>query len=372
MKLAFCFIIACFAGFIACAPLSALEGTLSTGEDVALEETQDTSDKAVSDEASDKPCVELLDYSGNVKVCQGSGTFGSPETGMVLEAGDRIKTGDSSYAELSFDAEDKNVVRIESNSDLALVMGENEKLELMNGEVYCILDNLPRNSSFEVRTPTAVAGVRGTDWRVEADAENTVVEAFTNDAYVKSIGSDGAVSKEKTVIAKGFMTNVKRFAPPAQLQAISEERIGKFRDMKINVANRAQEIRKIRKPPARMLRRGGFGSERSGGQSSGNTGVRPGLRQNEKGGFESQYKNMKEVELIKNAEGQKGAASQGLDTGKKQPKGLGLGKGIKKEMQPSVEGTTGKGALSSNNKQGAVKSKQGVKKVLRPAPRVGR
>lgn len=204
--------------------------------------------------ADEKPCAELLEISGPVEVSTAKGPFAPAKAGMVLNPGDRIKTGRDATAVVSFDAEDKNISRIGAGSDVVIILGTTEKLELVNGDVFSALENLPKGSTFEIRTSTAVAGVRGTDWRVSADAETTDVEAFDNRVYVANIERDGSVSRTTTVLYPGFKSRVLKFKEPTRMERIPAETVKRWEGVKRDVIKQAKEIRTFRKPPERMLR----------------------------------------------------------------------------------------------------------------------
>lgn len=202
----------------------------------------------------DAPCVEILTMSGQVEVSRKAQDFVLAEEGAILEAGDSIRTKESSSVEISFDPDDKNISKIGEKSLVLLLLKDAEKLELMDGDIFSTLNDLPKGSSFEIRTPSALAGVRGTDWRVQATSDTTVVETLNNNAFVRNINRDGSLSSQETIIPAGFANDVKKFEAPRAVRRMSGEQMKKMDTMKADVVNRAVETRKFRKPPARMMR----------------------------------------------------------------------------------------------------------------------
>ena len=198
------------------------------------------------------PCVEVLSISGAVEVCRTSETeYKKAIDDMLLQSGDKIKTSQDSYIELAFDENDSNVVRIEENTSAVLLLKEGEKIDLLEGRVFAIVSNLPSGSSFEIRTPTAISGVRGTDWVTEVKENDTTVEAIEGSPYVSGIGADGKPMAEQTLVLPGYTTRVKRFQRPSALVRIPEERYLKWKATRIKVRERAQEVFKRR----RLLRK---------------------------------------------------------------------------------------------------------------------
>ena len=95
------------------------------------------------------------------------------QPGMALMQQHRLKTGDDSAADVQIG---ESVVRVKENSELILatlykseLTGlEKNTLELTIGKVLVKPKKLLKGESFQVKTPTAVAGVRGTQFVVEA------------------------------------------------------------------------------------------------------------------------------------------------------------------------------------------------------------
>jgi ferric-dicitrate binding protein FerR (iron transport regulator) len=161
--------------------------------------------------------VEVMTASGTVEVqLEGTEDYTAAEEGMTLDAGDKIKTGSGGSAELSFNEANTNVVRLNENTDASITLSGDEKMEVFEGEVFSSVSDLPSGSAFEIRTPTAVSGARGTDWVTKVSDDGTDVEAVDSVPYVKHFESSGVKSSQITLIQPGQMTTVKRFQPPMQ------------------------------------------------------------------------------------------------------------------------------------------------------------
>jgi hypothetical protein len=172
------------------------------------------------------------------------------EEGMLLSSGDTIKTGAGSYAELAFDDEDKNVVRVEEGSTSVVLLKEDQKIELLEGEVFSVIRGLPPGRSFEVVTPTAVAGARGTEWVTRYANEATEVEAYDDEPFVKMIDAKGNMGEE-TRVKPGFATHVARFRPPTAPVQIPAARQQRWQNMRQAVQQRVQDVRERRGRPDR-------------------------------------------------------------------------------------------------------------------------
>jgi hypothetical protein len=93
------------------------------------------------------------------------------EIGMSLTQEDIIRTLDNSRVDVSFGT--KGGIRLEPNSQLSLAgyTKNSTLLDLAVGKVLVTSEKLAKNSSFEVKTPTTVASITGTQFLVEVAPE---------------------------------------------------------------------------------------------------------------------------------------------------------------------------------------------------------
>jgi hypothetical protein len=195
--------------------------------------------------------AELTSLSGDVQVfLKEANDYAPAQEGMSLEAGDKIKTGANSFAELSFNDVNTNIVRMENDTSMEIKFSGDEKLEMAEGEVFSSVGSLPSGSAFEIRTPTAVSGARGTDWTTKVTAEGTDVEAVEDVPYVRHLETDGTFSRQATLINSGQMTTVRKFQKPAPLRPMDVNRRQHLVGLKQDVRKRSGEaiIRRQERP----------------------------------------------------------------------------------------------------------------------------
>jgi len=89
----------------------------------------------------------------------------SVTVGTNVNTGDIIRAKSKSKAEVTFT--DGNILRLAENSRLRVTQyqpedGKKNYVNLFRGKTQAVVDKLKKNSSFEVHTPTAICGVRGT------------------------------------------------------------------------------------------------------------------------------------------------------------------------------------------------------------------
>ena len=95
---------------------------------------------------------------------------------MQLQPNDMVVTGSGGNVKIVI--EDQGVIQISQNSKVvmsSLLLNEDgsadQKLMVKAGKVVLGLKKLQKNSTFDVETPTAVAGVRGTSFMVSVEEE---------------------------------------------------------------------------------------------------------------------------------------------------------------------------------------------------------
>lgn len=136
--------------------------------------------------------AEIISTTGEVKLLPAaSRDWISAQVGMKVKEGDIIKTMDSSSAELAFGEGLNNILNIFANSQLVISRLEPGLVKLEEGRVFSLIQKISRGSTFEVRTPTAVAGARGTGWGVSHNGGQSDISGFERSVYVAGLGSSG-------------------------------------------------------------------------------------------------------------------------------------------------------------------------------------
>src|SRR5208337_668540 len=110
------------------------------------------------------------------------------QIGDIIKENDVIVTSENSFCDIRID---DSVIRIKSMSSLTISTliknGEVEKtiLGLAIGKMLCKPKKLLKSESFLVKTPTAIAGVRGTQFAVEIDKKMTTrIKVFKGEVKV--------------------------------------------------------------------------------------------------------------------------------------------------------------------------------------------
>ena len=183
--------------------------------------------------ATPKTSVEVIYVVGRAEfLSREDSDWKEAKVGRSLFSGDSIKTYKDSSVEISFDGRKENVVSINPNSHVVLKLFEQEKIELIDGEVFALITQLPYGSTFEIRTPTAVCGARGTGWGANANKSRTIVSGYENDSYAKGVDKNGNIMEDNLTVTQGFWTMVTLFGKPSKLSKISDKDYKKWNKWK--------------------------------------------------------------------------------------------------------------------------------------------
>jgi hypothetical protein len=131
------------------------------------------------------PAVAQCQQDREVKIEALTGTVDYQEKGRgdwlpvskdtVLHQRDRVRTGDDSTCTLLFEGMSDATINLNPNSILNLRTvrdsgtGDDTELDLSLGSVLVMAEELQGDSSFKVRTPNSVVGIRGTVFEVEVN-----------------------------------------------------------------------------------------------------------------------------------------------------------------------------------------------------------
>jgi hypothetical protein len=145
--------------------------------------------------------------SGDVTVIAADGTpDASGEDGMPLEEGDRVVVAEGSSAEVALDGGSLITVRENSDFKIERAAKGDSSFFLSVGSLLAKIQKLG-TQRMRVRTPTAVAAVRGTEFGVAVDGDDSHVGVF-DEGKVEVTGDAGGapellIANQETSVKKG-------------------------------------------------------------------------------------------------------------------------------------------------------------------------
>ena len=156
--------------------------------------------------------LSILD--GSVSVARGTAAFVAASDGDLVNTGDWVQTATSSHAMVTFfdgstlEIEPETTVQVEDASNAASG-AISIRIEQTIGRTWASVQKLARaDSKFEIRTPTAIAAVRGTGFITEVLADGTTT-VQTSDGNVQVTAQGQSVT-----VGAGQTTSVLPNSPP--------------------------------------------------------------------------------------------------------------------------------------------------------------
>lgn len=149
--------------------------------------------------ATAREFATLHPMAGTVEVARGDGGFQAGTEGQTLQAGDTVRTGDDSRAEIEYF--DGSVTRLDAETTFTLQelsslpdTPGSKIIEAEQGEgrtFQRISEITDSQSRFDVETPTATASVHGTSYALTVHADGSV-ELWVLDGTVVAVLEDGS------------------------------------------------------------------------------------------------------------------------------------------------------------------------------------
>ncbi|MBU1147232.1 MAG: FecR family protein [Candidatus Omnitrophica bacterium] len=144
--------------------------------------------------------ARVIDLKGPVLVKEGLGPdWGEAKLNMLLDKDAEVQTKKNARCTLAFDEEQKNIVTIKEDSRIKIESVDPGEIFLLEGRVFSLIEDLAKTKTekFEIRTPTAVAGVRGTGWITDFHNGVSSILCFLDTVYTQGLDEDGNVTGEE-------------------------------------------------------------------------------------------------------------------------------------------------------------------------------
>ena len=152
--------------------------------------------------------------NGRADVARTGGAFAQANDGDLLAGGDRVRTGESSNALISFF--DGSTIELEPQAEITITdISANDgaitiKLAQSIGRTWSSIHKFADSrSTYEVKTPAATATVRGTGLDITVGADGATKVAVTDGAAV--VSAQGV----EVAVPAGTQTTVQQGSPPA-------------------------------------------------------------------------------------------------------------------------------------------------------------
>lgn len=179
-------------------------------------------------EETEEAVAMISEISGSVSVKDAQEkSFKKAKENQALFEGDEVQTKKGASCELAL--KNDSVARLDENSHLKLTeikttsKGAKTSLKLFFGKVLNVVNALTgSDASYQVETPTTVAGVRGTEFAMEATEDETNVGVFSGKVGVRGFTEAGTMTEE-IALTEETETLVKKHKKPDAPRKLKEK-----------------------------------------------------------------------------------------------------------------------------------------------------
>ncbi|MBU1600008.1 FecR family protein [bacterium] len=178
---------------------------------------------------SEEFSYKLTFIMGSVEARKGTETWRKAILNSILLPGDDLRTGPGSEAELR-DA-DKSIIKLKENTQLTITRFDSEEsvFKVLAGRIWMRMMRLKYgNMKASINTPTAVAGLRGTEFATGVWLDGT------SDFFVfeGALGIREVNQTEEILLGNGFKTRVYSGQSPTAPEALTDEDLSKWQEEK--------------------------------------------------------------------------------------------------------------------------------------------
>ncbi len=177
----------------------------------------------------------FLVVKGEIKVVRGKNESVAPKVGTTVYPGDTIISASNARAKIMM--EDRNVIHISPNTEVKIETyindGQQKNVELslkegkVRNEVKQVYDG--EQNKFLIKTPTAVAGVRGTNFITSFDtaSNQTKIITFSGKVELTNIPSAPGVQPTTVIVSKGETAESSSTQAPGSPKVMAPEELKK-------------------------------------------------------------------------------------------------------------------------------------------------
>lgn len=187
--------------------------------------------ESIAKEKTEKPAAaqaEVIKVSGAVRV---GGQ--AAKAGMAVRAGARIETDRSDASFVDIRLPNDRTVRLKNGEMLLANLSDQFVLRLDRGKLFAHTDALSKGQTFKIQTPSAVAGIRGTKFFMEAKPDETYICVCEGKVWAKKKGMAGMMGKE-IVVSAGEDAHVRpkeKLQPPVESPMMAKMTWDEFKNM---------------------------------------------------------------------------------------------------------------------------------------------
>lgn len=181
--------------------------------------------------------AKVVDIKGEVSVRKDiSQPWQGLQLDMLLDKEAEVKTQKNSECTLAFDDELMNLLTVKENSQIKIANLKPGEILLPQGKVFSLIDNIENLEEFQIRTPTAIAGVRGTGWSVGFQSNIATVLCFEDMVYILGLDEKGNTTGRKD-LASSFGLDIGSGGELGKVFALETSDLSAWNDFKASLEN---------------------------------------------------------------------------------------------------------------------------------------
>lgn len=151
--------------------------------------------------------AKIIDVKGNVSIKRNAkSVWEKAKINAILDKNAEIQTKAKSECIVTFDEELKNILTIKENSYIKIEDIKPGKINLPQGRVFSLIEDIKNIEKFEIKTPTAVAGVMGTGLGVVSSLAGSSIMCFQDKVYTQGLDKNGKLTG-KELLDEGLGIN---------------------------------------------------------------------------------------------------------------------------------------------------------------------
>lgn len=221
---------------------------------------------------------ENIARNGFINAMSGMATIIDGDTTKTAKVGDPvrqgmiIKTGERSFVDIYFDQNaikimEKSIVKITQLETMVADGSEKSRFIVNKGRMFSkVAKKLGKNDIYTVSTPTATAGVRGTEFLVESEELKSLIACLNGEVEVKkeelsegkeekALEEEKGGGKQETVILHSEEQVVVEKDKPMTVEELSADNKKMIEDIKKNFQDVKRELREIFEKQREEIRR---------------------------------------------------------------------------------------------------------------------
>lgn len=182
--------------------------------------------------AADKMYGVFMVVKGGVQI-HTEGKTAAAKVGAKVYEGDKVVTAADSRAKIVMS--DRNVLNLSPDTTIEITQYQNDaatgkknvEIKLSGGKIRSNVEQTydGEKSKFQIKTPTAVAGVRGTQFQAGFDVKTqmTSIVTFKGAVSLAAVNAQGKMVGNPVMVKKGEMTTAAPNAAPEPPKALPKE-----------------------------------------------------------------------------------------------------------------------------------------------------